>query len=76
MNDVQQAIYDTLAGIPDSLAHAKAYVEIYKAHTSTSLVKNTAALCKSILVSLQLIIRFFLKGSFSKRFNLFLHHLG
>ncbi|RDL36240.1 Uncharacterized protein BP5553_06852 [Venustampulla echinocandica] len=66
LGDVQKTIHETLASIPDTLAHANAYVEIYKAHSSESLVQKTAALCKSIMISLQLIIQFFLKGSFRR----------
>ena len=66
MSDVQKSISETLASIPEILAHGSAYVDIYKAHSSEALVQKTAALYKSILVALQLIIKFFLKSSFSK----------
>jgi hypothetical protein len=66
VNTVQKSIYEALASIPDTLAHASTYVEIYKAHSSTALVQKTAELCKCILVTLRLIIEFFLKSSISK----------
>lgn len=66
MNEVRHIIYETLASIPDTLAHANTYIEIYKAHSSETLVRKTAVLFKSILISLQLIIQFFLRSSFSK----------
>jgi hypothetical protein len=70
MSEVRQIIYETLASIPDTLAHASTYIEIYKAHSSETLVQKTAALCKRILISLQLIIQFFLRSSFSKSSHL------
>ena len=66
MSEVRRLIYETLASIPDTLAHASTYIDIYKVHSSDILVQQTAALCKSILVLLQLIVQFFLKSSFSK----------
>ena len=66
ISEVRQLIYETLAEIPDTLTHASAYIDIYKAHLSESLVRNTAALCKCILVLLRSIVQFFLRSSFSK----------
>lgn len=59
------SIYETLANIPDNMSHASAYVDIYQAHSSETLVQKTAALCKIILTALQLVIQFLLKSSFS-----------
>ncbi|KAG8526825.1 uncharacterized protein KY384_008254 [Bacidia gigantensis] len=65
-SEIRRIIYETLASIPDALTHASTYIEIYNAHSSEALVEKTAALCKCILVLLQLIVRFFLKGSFKR----------
>ncbi|OIW31235.1 hypothetical protein CONLIGDRAFT_700977 [Coniochaeta ligniaria NRRL 30616] len=68
VSETRQLIYETLASIPDTLAHAGTYIEIYKAHSSKTLVQQTAALLKRILITLRLIIQFFLQSSFKRGF--------
>lgn len=66
LSGLSKSIYEALACIPDVLDHAGTYIDIYKAHRSSTLVSKTASLCKAILTTLRLVIEFITKGSLSE----------
>ena len=59
MSKVRECVLQALADIPDIIANAEVYIEIYRFHPASRLNKATAALFKAILVSLRLIVEYF-----------------
>lgn len=66
MSKVRECVFQALADIPDIIARAEVYIEIYKVHPARRLNQTTVALFKAILISLRLILEFFGTSSVGK----------
>ena len=63
MSKVRECVFQALEDIPDIIARAEVYIDIYKAHPARKLKQATAALFMAILTSLQLIEEYFSRKS-------------
>ena len=66
MSKVRECVFDALADIPEIIARAEVYIEIYKVHPARRLKQATAALFGAILSSLELILEYFGTKSIGK----------
>ena len=63
MSKVRESVLQALQDIPDIVARAEVYIDIYRIHRAHRLNQATAALFKAILVSLRLILEYFKRKS-------------
>ena len=66
MSKVRESVLQALADIPEIIARAEVYVEIYKVHPARRLKQTTATLFKAILTLLRFILEYFRRNSISK----------
>ena len=65
MSKVRECVLQAIEDIPDIVARAEMYIDIYRVHPARRLNQATAALFKAILVSLRLILEYFGRKSLS-----------
>ena len=63
MSKVRECVLQAIEDIPDIVARAEMYIDIYSVHPARRLNQATAALFKAVLVSLRLILEYFERKS-------------